>query len=119
MQMQPGRATLWAQGKRRPMRSAAARTIAVGDPTLESVPDIVDAPLRRMTRHAGDAGSFARSCRSWGVSPGRPQAVTSGRAECGSISPPALSTGVSPAVDVLRRHGVQNATFRWAFVQSR
>ena len=49
--MQPGYATLWAQGQGEPATPTAARIITVGDPGLEPVPDIVDSPHCRMTRH--------------------------------------------------------------------
>ena len=83
--MQPGYATPWLQGKREPMAPTAARIIAAGEPDREPVPESVEVPRCRMTRHADDGGSFDHSRRSWGISPGRPLAVTLIRAELGEI----------------------------------
>ena len=98
MQMQPGCTTLWAQGQRGSTSPTAARIIAADEPRLETVPDIVDVPRCRMTRHAGDGDSFAHSCRSWGIPPGRPRAVTPARAEGGGFP---LLTCISGSIRIL------------------
>ena len=64
-----------------------------------------------MTRHAGDGGSCARSCRSKDTSPSRPQGVNPGPGGMREISPPILSTGVNRRIGVPRRQGVQNVPF--------
>ena len=74
-----------AQGRRVASTPTAARIITVGDPGRDPAPETVDAPRRRMTRHAGDGDSFAHSCRSWSIPPGRMRSVTPDRADCGGF----------------------------------
>ena len=134
MQMQPGRATILAQGQRGSTTPTVARIVAAGDAGREPVPETVDAPPRRMTRRAGNGGSFARSCRSRGISPGRPWAATPDRAECGRFPlpscPPVLIKELVSSIAMGYKLpfsggflfsaagpvGVQNVTFAGVFV---
>ena len=52
MQMQPGCATILAQGQRGSTSPTAAKIIAADDAGREPAPETVDFPLCRMTRHA-------------------------------------------------------------------
>ena len=102
MPLQPRYATPWPQGKREPMAPTAAKIIADGDPGREPFPETVDVPRCRMTRHAGDGGSFNHPRRSRGISPGRPLAVIPDRTVCAKLPllpcPPGLLHELVPSV---------------------
>ena len=87
--MQSGCTTFWAQGERGSTMPTAARIVAAGDAGREPVPETVDAPRCRMTRHGVstarcriivEPGASSRSFRRCGslVEP-----LT--RAECGRV----------------------------------